>query len=111
MDQALDTGNAWESLHGQHAVPKKYVPPFLTKKEEDKGEEIDRIYEIEIEGYDQRALDKDPRRGQIEQEDAMRSVSPSRSNPTGNLTDMKFLKVKIVTLRVENEELLHQLID
>jgi hypothetical protein len=28
MDQALDSDIAWESLHGPHIIPKKYVPPF-----------------------------------------------------------------------------------
>jgi hypothetical protein len=53
MDQALDSGDAWESLHGKHNVPKKYVPPFLAGgKEEAKisnSDEIDRLYELEIE--------------------------------------------------------------
>jgi|LauGreDrversion4_2_1035121.scaffolds.fasta_scaffold250585_2 hypothetical protein len=50
MDQALDADVAWEALHGKHAVPKKYVPPFL--KEEAKpsnSDEIDRLYDLEIE--------------------------------------------------------------
>jgi hypothetical protein len=51
MDQALDADAAWEALHGPHAVPKKYVPPFLSEKQEErKDDEIDRIYELEIEG-------------------------------------------------------------
>ena len=34
MDQALEADDAWEALHGPHAVPKKYVPPFLSAKDE-----------------------------------------------------------------------------
>ena len=53
MDQALDSDVAWEALHGKHAVPKKYVPPFLAGgKDEVKpsnSDEIDRLYELEIE--------------------------------------------------------------
>jgi len=53
MDQALDADDAWESLHGKHLVPKKYVPPFLagTKEAPASGvsDEIDRLYELEIE--------------------------------------------------------------
>jgi hypothetical protein len=49
MDQALNQDLAWEALHGPHAVPKKYVPPFQQKSKED---DSDRIYEIEVEGVD-----------------------------------------------------------
>ena len=56
MDQALDSDVAWEALHGKHAVPKKYVPPFLAAGKEDPksggaegSDEIDRLYELEIE--------------------------------------------------------------
>ncbi len=56
MTQALDTDNAWTSLHGHHEVPKRYVPPFL--KEEIKrsmdDEELDNIYALEVEGYNVR---------------------------------------------------------
>lgn len=56
MTQVLDTDNAWTALHGQHEVPKRYVPPFL--KEEAKrsmdDEELDNIYALEIEGYNVR---------------------------------------------------------
>jgi len=56
MDQALDSDVAWEALHGKHAVPKKYVPPFLAAGKDDPksggaegSDEIDRLYELEIE--------------------------------------------------------------
>jgi hypothetical protein len=111
MDQALDSNSAWESLHGAHHVPKRYVPPFQQRGVEETKDENDRIYEIEIEGFDQKTLDKHPKRQQLEEEEAMRNVSPSRQQPAGNLTDMKFIKAKIVSLRVDNEELLHQLIE
>ena len=29
MDDALDTDNAWEQLHGKHNIEKTYVPPFV----------------------------------------------------------------------------------
>jgi len=64
MYQALDADVAWEALHGKHAVPKKYVPPFLAgAKEEAKAaasEEIDRLYELEIE---RKFMKKDDKKG------------------------------------------------
>lgn len=38
-------------------------------------------------------------------------LKPRNEGPTGHVSEMKFIKVKIVSLRIENEELLHQLID
>lgn len=32
MDQALDADRAWEQIHGDHAIPKTYVPPFMRDK-------------------------------------------------------------------------------
>ena len=29
MDQALDHDRAWSDIHGDHAIPKTYVPPFM----------------------------------------------------------------------------------
>ena len=48
MDQALDSDMAWQSIHGPHIVPKKYVPPFLSKGREGHDEESDRMYELEF---------------------------------------------------------------
>jgi hypothetical protein len=46
----LDEGKAWETIHGNHQIPKRYIPPFL--HEESKGmneDELDNIYAMEIE--------------------------------------------------------------
>jgi len=61
----LDSDVAWEALHGPHVVPKKYIPPFLAaKKVEPKdpvdSEEIDRLYELEIE---RKFMKKDEKKG------------------------------------------------
>ena len=104
MDEALDSDAAWEALHGPHAVPKKYVPPFLAGREETKRpeDEHDRILELEIEASDPRNVEK----GALEGE----SKLPESSSGV-NIGEMKFIKVKILDLRVENEALLHELID
>jgi len=34
-------------------------------------------------------------------------LKPRNEGPTGHVSEMRFIKVKIVSLRVENEELLH----
>ncbi len=57
MEQALTQNISWEAIHGPHQVPKQYVPPFLQQEEEKKknpADELDNLYEIEIEGYDLR---------------------------------------------------------
>ena len=54
MDQALDSNLAWESIHGQHEVSKKYVPPFLREEEKKGDDHLDHIYELEIDGYELR---------------------------------------------------------
>ena len=53
MNEALSKDDAWETLHGQHEVPKGYVPPFLSKKEGAKrnevhDDELDEIYALEV---------------------------------------------------------------
>jgi len=61
MDEALGD-DAWQKLHGQDTIPKRYVPPFLrdneTKKPKDfakrEQERMDNLYELEIEA----ALDR-----------------------------------------------------
>jgi len=53
MSNAIESETAWETLHGTHIPPKKYVPPFLQKEEEKKkqvleAEEPD-LYDFELE--------------------------------------------------------------
>jgi hypothetical protein len=120
MDQALDSDFAWDALHGKHAVPKKYVPPFLAAGKDDTkqggaegSDEIDRLYELEIErkfmGKD--AKKSKPRLDTSDDEDQAKRAEEVPAQATGHVSEMKFIKVKINSLRVENEELLHQLID
>ena len=49
---------AWETLHGVHEVPKKYVPPFVKDQAQDN---LDCIYEIEAEGYELKEEAKEPK--------------------------------------------------
>ena len=56
MNDAMQQDNAWETLHGPHAVPKKYVPPFLLEENKRSAidlDELDNVYDIEIEGVNQ----------------------------------------------------------
>lgn len=46
-----------------------------------------------------------------EQADIESISKPIDQSQAGNLSEMKFLKVKVVHLRIDNEELLHELID
>jgi hypothetical protein len=46
-----------------------------------------------------------------EQADIESITKPIDQSQAGNLSEMKFLKVKVVHLRIDNEELLHELID
>lgn len=56
MGQTLEAGSAWETLHGQFEVPKRYVPPFLKDggnskyADADLDSELDNIYAVEVEG-------------------------------------------------------------
>ena len=61
IDQTLEADMAWESLHGPHIVPKKYVPPVLSGASDDRqpGGGYDSIYDIEIDGVDPKVSSKD----------------------------------------------------
>jgi hypothetical protein len=50
MEEAIGD-NAWEKLHGPHAVPKKYENPFTASRLPAKEEatNYDHIYNMEIE--------------------------------------------------------------
>ncbi|CDW78943.1 c2 domain-containing protein 3 [Stylonychia lemnae] len=118
MNQALDSDNAWETLHGTHQVPKRYIPPFLQeeqKKAQMNDDELDNIYAIEIEGYNLReSQELKGRKGQsnddVEQIQQEMSQGLQRQE-TQHIRDMKFIKIKIGSLRIEDEGLLHSLID
>ena len=116
MDQALDSGVAWEALHGPHAIPKRYIPPFeSTKGNEDQRrgqEDIDRLYELEYEQQDpQIAQDMAKNEERQAEERFIVGNAQSLNDGSGHINEMKFIKVKIQNLRIENEEILHQLID
>ena len=96
------------------------MPPFLSKQEERKDEsEIDRMYELEIErkfmtGKDSRGrMNIDTGSSDEESKDAFKSAAAVKEMTGGNghVSEMKFIKVKINTLKIENEELLHSLLD
>lgn len=58
---------------------------------------------------DPREIEKEALRAAKEKEtlDRFQVVGGAESNPGGHISEMKFIKVKIASLRIENEELLH----
>jgi hypothetical protein len=126
MDEAIGE-DAWEKLHGPHEIPKKYIPPFLQeepKDEEPANDPLDNIYELEIdEGLNKDLNDQlKPQQAQnagqgaqasmtfgeaeLDKEEAIRYAGRG-----GNIKDMRFVRMKIKTLRVEDKALLQRLID
>lgn len=71
---------------------------------------MDRIFELELDALDEKEAEKEALKSQKQAEDDF-IVKPRNDGPTGHVSEMKFIKVKIISLRVENEELLHKLID
>jgi len=49
MNQVLEKDKAWETIHGVHEVPKKYVPPFL-QESQNESDDLDNIYAYELDG-------------------------------------------------------------
>ena len=117
MNEAMGL-DTWEKLHGPNEVPKKYIAPFLqnegekgvAKAKETPEEQLDRIYSMEID-------ENLGNTGAHQQLDGAKMTTSAPSNEIkyggtgGNLTDMKFIRLKIKTLRITDEDLLRDLID
>ena len=128
MDEALGE-DAWTKLHGHNELPKRYVPPFLrdegkkqpkdfAKREHDR---MENLYNIEIEA----GLDRDKPQGQsqanpsqhrvtfLQDEDRLEpDVSQIQFGGNGggsNLTDMRFIRMKIKSLVIEDGQILQEL--
>ena len=67
---------------------------------------MDRIFELELEAHELREADQEGQKSQKKDEGDF-LLKPRNEGPTGHVSEMKFIKVKIVSLRIENEELLH----
>lgn len=67
---------------------------------------MDRIFELELEAHEFKESEQEALKSQKKDEDDF-LLKPRNEGPTGHVSEMKFIKVKIVSLRIENEELLH----
>jgi hypothetical protein len=116
MTDALEPDTAWNQLHGEHEVaPKKYVPPFLQpaklKQEDDRNFEIsesarlDNIYSLEVDAQaDGIKIEPSPAKPSSNQ---FESEIPQKEG--GNLKDMRYIRMKIKTLKVEDNDALCKL--
>lgn len=77
----------------------------------DKDDELDEIYALEVD--EQSVPESQRKKVKIAEEQEMQDERGVReqTEETAQIRDMKYIKLKIKTLRIENEELLHKLID
>lgn len=127
MAQALDPStSAWEQVHGIHEIPKPYVPPFMKSDEPPQGatEKMkDKMYNLEVDfeatdPNEESLIQIQPRGGQSQkptinmerdQNQTAQELAEAEASRR-QIKDMKFIRVKVKTLRIEAEDLLHQLI-
>ncbi len=64
---------------------------------------MDRVYDVEIEGTSAKSTPMKEERKQEGNRDHVKS--------DGHLSDMRYIRLKIQSLRLDNEDLLHELID
>lgn len=83
----------------------------------DDGDNLDSIYNMEIEANLQLPNDKEPvgpkknkPQTNDEMESAVDDLGTNFGGRGGNLADMRFIRLKIKTLRIDDQELLQQLI-
>jgi hypothetical protein len=95
MENALDSGNAWEQLHGPHIPPKKYVPPFLESTQHDT---ISDTLSMMDEGESFISSPLKPRQG---------------TSSLGGLgfNELKYIKLTVQKLEITHEETLRTLHD
>ena len=125
MAEALDPAtSAWEQVHGIHEISKPYVPPFLKNEESSNlspGKMRDKLYDLEVDyeatnPNEESSIQIQPKgRGQQAKTDIDRDHDledlPESEADRRQIKDMKFIRVKVKTLRIEAEDLLHELID
>jgi hypothetical protein len=114
MDEAIDADNAWEELHGPHAIAKKYVPPFMRDDADNFAGENGRVPDInEIDEL-----------LHVKEEDAepagptLKDINPTSLRlPDGELGagarqihDMRYIYLKVRNLHVSDKQLLGALI-
>ena len=116
MAEALTTTSAWESIHGQHHVPKGYVPPFLKDDLEVKPqspEKIrDKIYDLQIEEEALNPIAEAPvqkkKKIDLDQVNNLETM-PFAESDRRQIKDMKFIRIKVKQLHVESEDLIAKL--
>lgn len=129
MDEALGE-DAWEQIHGKNELPKKYVPPFLrdsspNKQHEDLSDVKENLYALEVEaGLNKKGADSSDdemmRPGGLTRapnhvsfpHDANRvseSGHVAHGGNGGNIRDMRFIRLKIKSLVIEDGTLLQEL--
>ena len=127
MDEALGE-DAWEQIHGKNEIPKKYVPPFLRDQSPAKNNNQDlsdvkeNLYALEVEaGLNKQAESSDDEttggftRGPHHvtfPHDVNRVADSghiSHGGNGGNIRDMRFIRLKIKSLVVEDGNLLQEL--
>ena len=126
MDEAMGD-DAWTQLHGHQQIPKRYVPPFLRddakKQPKDfaakEQERMENLYSIEIDAALDRAKPKNLPQDQQAQHRVTFAQDDERQDPdtnqimyagqSANLTDMRFIRMKIKSLVVEDAEVLQEL--
>mmetsp|Transcript_34710 Transcript_34710/g.53253 ORF Transcript_34710/g.53253 Transcript_34710/m.53253 type:complete len:129 (+) Transcript_34710:970-1356(+) len=126
MDQCLDPAtNAWEEIHGVHHVPKNYVPPFMAEEvkaarelaaeTESPSNLKEKMYALEVE---QEAVSQEPfqppsdkkkqRPADLAQEQNLEDV-PDFESGKRQISEMKFIRVRVKTLKVESDDLLQKI--
>ena len=119
MDEAMGE-NAFEELHGPHVIPKSYKNPFsgsIPQKSANEAD-MDHIYAMDIEANlrmpsERRGATetvKPKPRTNDEMASAVEDLSNNFGGRGGNLQDMKYIRLKIKTLRVDDSDTLQQLI-
>jgi hypothetical protein len=118
MDEAIGE-NAFEELHGPHVIPKTYKNPFsgsMSLKPANEAD-MDHIYNMDIEANLRMPSERNvpetvkPKpRTNDEMASAVEDLATNFGGRGGNLQDMKYIRLKIKTLRVDDSDILRQLI-
>lgn len=120
MDEALDD-DAWRHIHGPHEIPKtSYMNPFSqVQPNQDREPQIDNyetIYNMEIEAglqkYNEPAVESKGKRPNTvtEMTSAVEDLNTAFGGNGGNLSDMRFIRMKVKSMSITDNEILQQMI-
>lgn len=141
MADAIDpTTSTWEQIHGIHHVPKSYVPPFMKDEfaamntqaaqptDRTPGMLRDKMYEVELEEEagnpnEESLIQIDPRTAKMgdpsqphllnqdaDQQQNLERFAEQEANKR-QIKDMKFIRVKVKNVIIDDQALLPKLID